>query len=58
MPGDNVENPIWDEYIRIVAAEDDRGGAAIGHIECFAFYKEAKRPTQLLQPAKAHCMQM
>ena len=26
MPGDNVETPIWDEYTRIVAAEDARGG--------------------------------
>ena len=43
MPGDNVETPIWDEYTRIVAAEDARGGAAIGHIERFAFYEEAKK---------------
>lgn len=43
MPGDNVETPIWDEYTRIVAAEDDRGGAAIGQIERFAFYEEAKK---------------
>ncbi|MBR2038712.1 MAG: fucose isomerase [Lachnospiraceae bacterium] len=43
MPGDNVETPIWDEYTRIVAAEYTRGGAAIGHIERFAFYEEAKK---------------
>lgn len=43
MPGDNVETPIWDEYEKIVAAEDIRGGAAIGHIERFAFYEEAKK---------------
>ena len=43
MPGDNVETPIWDEYTCIVAAEDSRGGAAIGHIERFAFYEEAKK---------------
>ena len=43
MPGDNVETPIWDDYTRIVAAEDARGGAAIGHIERFAFYEEAKK---------------
>ncbi len=43
MPGDNVETPIWDDYTRIVAAEDTRGGAAIGHIERFAFYEEAKK---------------
>ncbi len=43
MPGDNVETPIWDEYTRIVAAEDARGGDAIGQIERFAFYEEAKK---------------
>lgn len=43
MPGDKVETPIWDDYTRIVAAEDVRGGAAIGHIERFAFYEEAKK---------------
>ena len=43
MPGDNVETPIWDEYEKIVAANDERGGAAIGHIERFAFYEEAKK---------------
>lgn len=43
MPGDKVETPIWDDYTRIVAAEDARGGAAIGHIERFAFYEEAKK---------------
>ena len=43
MPGDNVETPIWDEYAQIVAAEDERGADAIGHIERFAFYEEAKK---------------
>lgn len=43
MPGDNVETPIWDEYEKIVAANDERGGEAIGHIERFAFYEEAKK---------------
>ena len=42
MPGDNVETPIWDQYEKIVAAADERGGAAISHIERFAFYEEAK----------------
>lgn len=42
MPGDNVETPIWDEYAKIVAANDERGAAAIGNIERFAFYEEAK----------------
>lgn len=42
MPGDTVETPIWDEYEKIVAAADERGGKAIGQIERFAFYEEAK----------------
>lgn len=43
MPGDNVETPIWDEYEKIVAANDERGKDAIGQIERFAFYEEAKK---------------
>ena len=43
MPGDKVETPIWDEFEKIVLAEDVRGGNAIGHIERFAFYEEAKK---------------
>lgn len=43
MAGDNVETPIWDDYARIVAAEDKRGKDAIGQIERFAFYEEAKK---------------
>ncbi len=43
VPGDNVETPIWDEYEKLVAAEDARGKKAIGYIERFAFYEEAKK---------------
>ena len=43
MPGDQVETPIWDEYEKLVAAVDQRGGSAIGQIERFAFYEEAKK---------------
>jgi len=43
MPGDHVETPIWGEYEKLVAAADDRGGSAIGHIERFAFYEEARK---------------
>lgn len=43
MPGDNVETPIWNEYEKAVAAVDERGAAAIGQIERFAFYEEAKK---------------
>ena len=43
MPGDPVETPIWAEYEKLVAAADERGGTAIGQIERFAFYEEAKK---------------
>lgn len=42
MPGDTVETPIWDTYKEIVAKYDERGANAIGNIERFAFYEEAK----------------
>ncbi len=38
-----VPTPIWDEYKAIVAKHDDRGAAAVGNIERFAFYEEAKK---------------
>lgn len=43
MPGDTVETPIWEEYSRIVRQKDERGDAAIGQIERFAFYEEARK---------------
>ena len=42
MPGDKVETPIWEDYKKIVAKHDDRGASAIGNIERFAFYDQAK----------------
>ena len=42
MPGDPVETPIWDKYKEIISRYDDRGSAAVGNIERFAFYDEAK----------------
>jgi L-fucose mutarotase len=42
MPGDKVETPIWDTYKEIVSRYDERGGAAVGNIERFSFYDEAK----------------
>ncbi len=42
MKGDNVETPIWDTYKKIVRKYDERGDAAVGNIERFAFYEEAK----------------
>ncbi len=38
-----VETPIWDEYKSIVAKYDERGAEAVGNIERFAFYEEAKK---------------
>ncbi|MBR6790522.1 MAG: L-fucose mutarotase [Oscillospiraceae bacterium] len=43
MAGDTVETPIWDTYKEIVAKYDDRGSEAVGEIERFAFYEEAKK---------------
>lgn len=43
MPGDNVETPIWDTYKEIIAKHDSRGDLAVGTIERFKFYDEAKR---------------
>ena len=44
MPNDvgRVQPPIWDTYREIVAKHDERGAEAIGNIERFAFYEEAK----------------
>lgn len=42
MPGDKVETPIWDEYNDVIARHDARGKEAVGSIERFAFYDEAK----------------
>ena len=42
MPGDTAKTPIWDEYKAIVAKHDDRGSDAIGQIERFEFYEQAK----------------
>lgn len=42
LPGDSVETPIWDSYKEIVSKVDARGDSAIGQIERFAFYEEAR----------------
>ncbi|MDF2512977.1 MAG: RbsD or FucU transport [Herbinix sp.] len=42
MPGDPVETPIWDTYKEIITKYDSRGTEAVGNIERFAFYDEAK----------------
>lgn len=43
MKGDNVKTPIWDDYASVVSKFDQRGKSAIGQIERFKFYEEAKK---------------
>ena len=38
-----VETPIWDEYARIIEKHDARGKDALGNIDRFDFYEEAKK---------------
>lgn len=43
MEGDPVETPIWDQYKEIIKGADARGETAVGEIERFAFYEEARK---------------
>ena len=38
-----IETPIWDTYQEIVAKYDERGASAVGNIDRFDFYDEAKK---------------
>ena len=38
-----VETPIWDEYAAIIREHDERGRDAMGNIDRFDFYEEAKK---------------
>ncbi len=42
MPGDNAKTPIWETYKEIVSRHDERGESAVGYIERFEFYEQAK----------------
>jgi L-fucose mutarotase len=42
MAGDPVKTPIWDTYKDIVSKYDERGEKAVGNIERFAFYDQAR----------------
>ena len=53
MKGDHVETPIWDTYKEIVQKHDDRGAAAVGNIERFAFYEEAKTAYAIIATGEA-----
>ena len=41
--------PVWDEYKAIIAKYDDRGAEAVGNIDRFKFYDEAKDCYCILQ---------
>lgn len=43
VPGDGGKPPIWDTYAEMIAAAGEKRPGAIGHIERFAFYEEAKK---------------
>lgn len=43
VPGDQAKTPIWDTFCALVSAEDARGKEAIGFLERFHFYEEAKK---------------
>lgn len=53
MPGDTVETPIWKSYEEIVAGADSRGAGAIGQIERFAFYEEARSAYAIIATGEA-----
>lgn len=42
MAGDTAETPIWEEYKAIIAKYDERGAQAVGEVERFEFYEQAK----------------
>ncbi len=43
VKGQEVETPIWDTYEEIISKYDNRGKNAIGFVERFDFYEEAKK---------------
>lgn len=43
MEGDPVQTPIWDTYGEIVDRFDERGRNAIGTIDRFEFYEQARK---------------
>ena len=45
----DMDIPIWETYKQIVAKYDDRGAAAVGNIDRFKFYDEAKDCYCILQ---------
>lgn len=45
----DLEIPIWDEYKSIVAKHDPRGDKAIGFVDRFDFYDQAKQSYCIIQ---------
>ncbi len=45
----DLEVPIWNEYKKIVAKHDARGEKAIGFLDRFDFYDEAKKSYCIIQ---------
>jgi len=45
----DLEIPVWETYKQIVAKYDDRGADAVGNIDRFDFYDEAKDCYCILQ---------
>ena len=54
-PGDvgKIETPIWNEYEAIIAKHDSRGAEAVGNIDRFDFYDEAKDCYCILQTGES-----
>ncbi len=48
MKGDTVETPIWDTYQEIIKKYDSRGEDAVGQIDRFQFYEEARSAYAIL----------
>lgn len=45
----DLKIPIWDEYKKIVAEHDSRGDKAIGFVDRFDFYEQAKQSYCIIQ---------
>ena len=45
---ETVPTPIWDEYINLVVKHDPRGKNAVGFIDRFEFYEQAKNAFAVL----------
>ncbi len=53
MPGDDVDTRFLDTYKEIVSKYDNRGAYAVGNIERFAFYEQAKTAYAIIATGEA-----